>query len=125
MHFAKSEHSTNALPPIIYLRVTLEHRREPTLVCPPHSPLHSNVSLPVFMCHTGFYTTNLSYVKIILLKSGIIFFIFFYWLTASRRHLSRTDDPFATLTFQEFKISNSTRNFKADKSFIRKCLGHA
>lgn len=63
--------------------------------------------------------TKISYVK-----SGIFFFLFFHWLAGPRSHLSGTDYLLATLVFQEFKTSNSTRNFKADNRVIRKCLGH-
>ena len=62
--------------------------------------------------------------KISLVKSGTLFFLFFHWLAGPRSHLSGTDYLLATLAFQEFKTSNSTRNFKADNRVIRKCLGH-
>lgn len=48
--FAKSEPSINALPPTIYLCLTLERRREPHIVCPPHTPLSTAMSSFLFSC---------------------------------------------------------------------------
>lgn len=61
--------------------------------------------------------------KISFVKSGILFFLFFYWLTGTWRHLSGTD---CLLEHKHFKNSKPAMAPEILKQTIvrRKCLGH-